>query len=654
MVLLSGLFLVNCSEDSAVAPDGGTGEETTFDISYTTDSSRAVEEEITAAAGGTISATDSSGVVFTLEIPANALSQDETIRIIPLDLLTVDAPGVMLCSGCGDGDDCCVRGALFEPEGLRFDSLVTLTVEFPGTKPFPFDSVGAIMVFDSPSSSYSIFPTEVDTDARTLTARISHFSGYGTEAPDCTHLVQLYFNLEPAVYSAVGSEAIYYPLNDLIRLYGSNLACRPIFNDQCHVMCPQVNGMIEGLFATQLPAHIAALKSSHPAGEATDQSVEEIIGHYEQLLMLKALCPFAVLLDLESDMLSYIRQMAGTIYNQGVALCQQSECDDGEALLYYVLNLGARGYVTDAAFLQQVQEAYDNCCAELRVTLSASNQAIPRAVLSVDELEAGCITLTATVTDPSGAPRVGLWVDMIGDLVLTGAETDENGKAEVHVSSRDLGSTEVYHCSDFLTREVQARVYDSAASEFRYSNSLTLTFKNLVMTTTVDYTFSESTSSGEDHFDASGTVTGGGEGPANTAAYCPDQCAGTILFTYSSSGCEDGECGSTTVIGNNEVPGCRCRPVFDSAILDNGKLVFYLESIRFNSSVFFQDVTYETCGPDGCDTLVAAYYSWTRWPVAELPDYFEGDGTGTFEPWIWTETTETTNTSITITVGAHY
>ncbi len=660
MFLLSGLFLVNCSEDSAIAPDGNGQNEESFDISYTTDSSRAVESSITAALGGTVYAVDSSGVVFTLEIPANALSQDETIRIIPLDLLTIEGPGVMLCSGCDEGEDCCVKGALFEPEGLEFDSLVTLTVEFPDTRPFPFDSVGVVMVFDSPSSLYSPCPTEVDYDARKLTASISHFSGYGTASPDCEHLTQLYYRFEEAVRATVGTGAIYYPLGELIGLYISNVACDPVFQDQCHVMCPSVNVMIENLFAVELSNHIASLKGSHPVGEATPQSIEEMIEHFEKLYRVKCSCSltFTVLAGLESDMFAYIRQMAGTVYTQGVTLCQQSECDDGEALLSYVLNLGARGYVTDEAFLQQVEEALDNCCAELSITLSADNYAIPRAVVSIGDLEAGYITLTATVTDPSGGPRVGLRVDMGWDINysnLGGDETDENGKAEVYVSARDLGSTEVFFCYESLVRETGAKVYDPVASEWYESDPVTLTFKNLVMTSEIQYSFSEDSFTDPDNYKvATAAVSGGGTGPANSTSPCVNDCTGKIQFSYTSNSCSAGECGTENVIGNPEVTGCLVRPVFDGIVLDNGKLVYLVEGINFYSSALYPNVTYERCVAAVCDTAVYPFTAWTRWPVAEIPTYFEGDGTGSFLPWQWSEETETSSTSITITVGVHY
>ena len=88
--------------------------------------------------------------------------------------------GIANAVGMAVAEDCYVTGALFAPEGLEFDTLVTPEIEFPAAEPFPSDSAGGIFLLDSPHTDFGACESEIDFAARTLTAKIWHFSGYGT------------------------------------------------------------------------------------------------------------------------------------------------------------------------------------------------------------------------------------------------------------------------------------------------------------------------------------------------------------------------------------------------------------------------------------------------------------------------------------------
>ena len=77
-------------------------------ITVSTDSAHAAAETITAANGGTITATGADGTIFTLTVPANALLTDEAVTMTPIS----SVGGLLISGGL-------VAGVQLAPEGLR-------------------------------------------------------------------------------------------------------------------------------------------------------------------------------------------------------------------------------------------------------------------------------------------------------------------------------------------------------------------------------------------------------------------------------------------------------------------------------------------------------------------------------------------------------
>lgn len=206
IITVSSLFLLTCSQDTGLAPEEEESRSSTFDVGYVTDDANAASAVVTMTGGGTVNATGSNGVAYSLDFPPYALLADTTVTVMPLLELEIDGPGSTVCASCPAGDErCCVTGALFEPAGIQFDSPVTLTIQFRAGEPMPFDELATAVHFDSAQDYYSVIHTDVDRDAKTLTCEISHFSGYGSARPDHAQLYALCENLVGRAHASAGS-----------------------------------------------------------------------------------------------------------------------------------------------------------------------------------------------------------------------------------------------------------------------------------------------------------------------------------------------------------------------------------------------------------------------------------------------------------------
>ncbi len=87
-------------------------------VSLTLDSSRSVSRPITAAEGGTVTATSAAGAKLTLTVPKDALVADTTVRLTPVASVAGLPPGARL-----------IGGIQFEPEGTPLGRGATLSVE---------------------------------------------------------------------------------------------------------------------------------------------------------------------------------------------------------------------------------------------------------------------------------------------------------------------------------------------------------------------------------------------------------------------------------------------------------------------------------------------------------------------------------------------
>jgi hypothetical protein len=666
-VLICMLVMASCSGDSSgPVDDGDNGNEIeTFEVIYTAENDRAADELISAASGGTVEATGSNGVLYRLLIPAGAIESDTLVTITPVSGLTVTGPGTFICAGSCAELDCCVTGALFEPEGLEFDSLVTLEIIFPAGEEFPFDSVGTVFMFDSPFSVIGACESEIDFSAKTLTARIWHFSGYGTGAADCERLTGLYLAMKANAEGTAGTAGFFYALGDLVQVTSLNRACDP-FGNNCHEMCEGLNAMVMPAALMALQSHRGAVLSLHPASPTSPGDIDDLVEelrraqHFSQVAGLSS-----EIQSFTEALLGRILAMARTLADEAQYLCSSGDCSDGEYLLDYVLSLGQRGIITDSAFLSDVEDWREDCCSFWRLSMTADKTEILRAVVNGGDMDMCVCTLTLKLTTSSGQPVQGEYInckwDYYSAIHLPGGETDENGEVEVFITSLYLGSGEKFYCTEMVQGAVIAEAYNSETSEYATSDPIMLTFRNFTVSTTVNYTYTAVKDVDAENFGTTTcTITGGGTNYANTIGNCGTTCSGVITRTYNSSGCSNGECGTSTIIGGSETSGCLLRPNLDYVDRGDGVQIPVLLGLNFMATPITDGVDIQYCidGAD-CVDFWTDLRSRVEWPgYGGVPDYWEISPTGTFEPLTWTfsETSDISSkeATLTITVEANY
>jgi len=126
--ILAAVVVSGCAERASGNGTPKTGvewldrENAPVNVRLAFDSANA-SSEVIGEAGGVVSATGSDGSYFSLEIPKGALHRSERITMIPVS--RVD--GLPLEKGGA------VATVQLEPEGLRFDKPVKLTIELPAT-----------------------------------------------------------------------------------------------------------------------------------------------------------------------------------------------------------------------------------------------------------------------------------------------------------------------------------------------------------------------------------------------------------------------------------------------------------------------------------------------------------------------------------------
>jgi hypothetical protein len=664
--LICMLVIASCSGDSTGPVDGGVDLPESFSVSYTAENDRSVDELINAESGGTVEATGSNGVIYRLVIPAGALASDTLVTITPVSDLTVTGPGTFICASSCAEIDCCVTGALFEPDGLEFDSLVTLEIIFPAGEEFPFDSSGSAFLFDSPHTELGPCESEIDFAAKTLTARIWHFTGYGTGATDCARLIYLYEVLSATVSNYAGMDYFFYYLYDLIQVTSANRACDP-FGNNCHEMCAGLNALVISSAGAALRSHQNAVLALHPVSPASAYAIDNLIDELGRARHFSHIEGLSYEIQLFTEaILDRIDGMARDLAAQGQSLCSSgddNDCIDGSNLLDYILSLGKQGIITDSAFLGQVETWLEDCCGFMRLYISADKTEILRAMIDEGTDDMCVCTITLKLTTRSGEPVQGVYISSKWDdgsaITLPGGETDENGEFEFMITFLHLGYHEKLYCYEMVQNAVISEARNPVTDDYVTSDPIMLTFRNFTVTTTVNYSHTGTRNeSAETYGETSCSITGGGTNYANPGSACPSACSGIITRVFSESGCMDGICGTKDLIGRAEIPGCQLRPDIDYYIRGDGIRIPVLIGLFSSAGSIAGYVDFETCVEGECSESSAYLSDYIPWPgYGGIPSYYDLT-IGGFEPYTWTflETSEISysEAELSITVDASY
>jgi hypothetical protein len=165
--ILVAAALAGCAERSATSAKTGVAwldsDNTPVNVRLTFDSANVASATI-GEEGGVVSTSTSDGTFFELEIPKGALHRREKITMIPVtrvDGLPLERGGA-------------VASVQLEPEGLRFDRPVKLTIE--PAQPVPVqEQLGFAWI--TQGTDTHLYPSAGDSLAMEM--QLLHFSGYG-------------------------------------------------------------------------------------------------------------------------------------------------------------------------------------------------------------------------------------------------------------------------------------------------------------------------------------------------------------------------------------------------------------------------------------------------------------------------------------------
>lgn len=135
------------------------------DVTFSVDSDRVVTGIVPIGKEKIISAVDSSGIEWTLTIPANAVPANTKITITPLEKIkSAGYPGTI------------TGGVMLEPDGLTFDKDGTLSVKMPKDVP------SVMLTGDGKGGGLCFLDSKQNGGA--VTASIAHFSTMYFEPTD--------------------------------------------------------------------------------------------------------------------------------------------------------------------------------------------------------------------------------------------------------------------------------------------------------------------------------------------------------------------------------------------------------------------------------------------------------------------------------------
>jgi len=170
--LMLSVSLANTNVTPASPAPQPTG--TPLFVHVATDASHATQQALTAAAGGTLTATGADGTSYVLNIPPGALPADTTVSLTPLAAVS----GLPLGGGLNNG-------VQFAPEGLILNTPAMLTIH-PVT-PVPLAQLIGFG-YRALGDQFHLEPTSGDDTSIVMAVR--HFSGEGTTTGSAAQAAQ--------------------------------------------------------------------------------------------------------------------------------------------------------------------------------------------------------------------------------------------------------------------------------------------------------------------------------------------------------------------------------------------------------------------------------------------------------------------------------
>jgi len=672
-LLLIGCFILVCSDSSTDSDDPINQGDTVLTVFYQTDDSKAVTSYVSASSGGTITTTDSEGIIYTLTVPAHSLAISATLTITPVDTLAVEGPVVIV--GIGDSSFC-IPGIICEPEGLMFDSGATLTIQFPETINILCDSTFTAVYFDTVMPAFYPIAGSFDTLTNTFTCEIFHFSGYTTvnvppTASDCDLLMATYSPAYEYAYSAAGSDIFYYTALKLYEIKASNTRTDPYGSGQSWLACSWFNSLVDNDMITLINRHWEVLEEYYNNIEILNLNISSVIRHYERLDVIygytigtaaQSACE-----QVKTAMRIFISDKLRTIAGVGYQMCQEDNCA-GRDIMLGVLTYGEEGWiitpglVTDDAYNQQILAWINDCCSEgldVHLVIPESNR-IKRLAIAPDEVAANLYyyvcSVEVHVTNPSGTPVAGCSVRLFRegeDSRIANNSTNDDGVATFIINPNSLE----WNCIDKVEWMLYADAYETGNGQWYESdNRLPVTFVNQMITTTINYTYNYDWDSGDEPMlNETATLIGSGTSPLSSGTgSCLNTCEGVMLRDYFGTnifwdGVEQEYVDNTwETTGNDTISPCRAVPELHSTVIGGQSIMFIYGATVGLGDAVFTGLIYEN-STGSTDTL---HYGlgMSVWP--EDPFYFYASAGGIIGDTTWTYNeivNEGTSTEATVT-----
>lgn len=624
-LLIISYFTFNsgCGKKSVNEPNTNIPRDTTIHISYEVDEVYTTSKSVNANLGDTIFAEDRYGVSYKLIIPPNALKNNTTITITPFKNLSIGGVGGDTCKMCGNGNnDCCHRGVLLQPHGLKLDSTATLIIKFPDTSPFPFDIVGIVTYIDSATKEYEVCPTETDLLTYTLTAKIKHFSGYGTDNANHDRLKEA---IKDAFRKLGPAGTLFWPnLAYITELFAIHNVCT---EDGYTDLISLIENGLYNLWSTQINW---ALNISN---NSSDCEALNIGGYVRQITgWYSTLSNGAAFDNLRNKaMQAYVNAMY-RIVARGELACKSDSCNLGMELLSCARQAYLTGDIEDPDLIERINRGMGTCCKEAEVKLTSNRDVVKMYPLNRNDLTDAYAILTVTVTGSNGKPRPNTYVyfttdetnvspnsgetDSLGELrvVATGylsPDPDENGNAQRYIIAHaNIGGEE------FL------------------SEPITLNFKWPKIKITINYNSSSSVYGDQwasSHITVNGTLM---------RTHGLRNCSGQVNRTYSANYFD----GYGSIISGEEVyEGCPFdiwRFGLEQILIPNSnyQYVYYPAKVelnpvnifKFGIQRYFSQSGYYLNGYVSYGPLPSPGYGVAPEGFPDNPIYFNNNGSGAF------------------------
>ncbi len=663
-VLAPAITLLTCSKKSSGPAGPEPPVRTPFEITYTADPSRSVSQRISASAGGTIEVRNADSVTFNLSIPPHALRLDTTITITPLSVLEIGGPTGAVCAGCIAPDSmCCHHGALFEPAGLRLDSSAVITVQFPPGKGFPFAHDAAVVYFDSAAGRYAPCITTCDSAAGRLLARITHFSGYGSDDPS-------YDQQEEAIYQAldlatgyINSPMLFYPImRDLEASYfwcsGHGDPNALVYSDLMNVIENQTLTLWTRLVNLQRQNasnqnSCDAMYTLHPVWATLKDYATESGITFSNASQFSSLA-----LAIKSDLMTYFNETA----QKGRQLCLSDSCDAGREQLSCALT--HQDVISDQALLDTVGNwllACNQCGVD--VAIYADKGLVHKVAVSEGDAENCVVRYSAGVhNNVTNEPIRNSHVQFhelsgpVGTHFIGSCDTDSLGHCEIIFRGADSDR----ECQEDVNQRVFAEaVYNNKAY---YSDTVTVAIKGLRLAVTIDFHYDHRAEGAQGYLEAAsasiiGTVTATGVAITQNPFCMEGNYTRTWTAQYEYPVQQTSSTGRMVSSPTVQMSLATCRTDSSAVVPGTTISVPRLSSVTVGTGAleawFAVEWSGANMGNSYCDTSTADYFDcgdrWYCTPINTPPVFYPVNGT--FEPYRYTQDTLGNTVTQTVTVN---